>query len=325
MPTAAPSTGTRPAAGTGSNVASQSASQGAGGSGGRQFSGIVGTASTVITAEEIAHSPAQTLQEIIAQTPGVQLTSLFGGVNGAKTSVDLRGFGAFATSNTLVLINGRRLNDLDMAGVDFSTIPRDSIERIEITRGNSGAVLYGDNAIGGVINIVLKNGVGGPPVAMRAEAGVGSFNQRLANLSATTNYGPWSTSFYGNAIKSDGYRENNALDQRNGVGNLNYTTPDLKAFLTVTGDDQKLGLPGGRIVSPSQGINELVTNRRGAATPFDYANQQGASATAGFTKTILNGVDLIVDGGVRDKKQQGAFFSPFATQLRPQPICRHGP
>lgn len=312
VPATAPSTGTRPAAGTGSNVASQSASQGAGESGGRQFSGIVGASATVITAEEIAHSPAQTLQEIIAQTPGVQLTSLFGGVNGAKTSVDLRGFGAFATSNTLVLINGRRLNDVDMAGVDFSTIPRDSIERIEITRGNSGAVLYGDNAVGGVINIVLKNGVGGPPVAMRAEAGVGSFNQRMASISTALNSGPWSTSFYGNAIKSDGYRVNNALDQHSGVGNLNYTTPDLKAFLTVTGDDQKLGLPGGRIVDPSIGVNELITARRAAATPFDYANQQGASATAGFTKTILNGVDLIVDGGVRDKKQQGAFFSPFA-------------
>src|SRR5438874_2091278 len=308
VPAAAPSTATQPAAGTGSNVASQSASQGAGGSSGRQFSGIVGTTSTVITAEEIAHSPAQTLQEIIAQTPGVQLTSLFGGVNGAKTSVDLRGFGAFATSNTLVLINGRRLNDIDMAGVDFSTIPRDSIERIEITRGNSGAVLYGDNAVGGVINIVLKNGVGGPPVAIRSEAGVGSFNQRLANLSATTNYGPWSTSFYGNAIKSDGYRENNALDQRNGVGNRNYTTRDLKPFLTVTGDDQKLGFPGGRIVDPSIGVNELVTARRAAATPFDYGNQQGASATAGFTKTLWNGAELIVDGGVRDKKTQSGFF-----------------
>jgi iron complex outermembrane receptor protein len=308
VPAAAPSTGAPPAGG-----GSDGSSQSAGGSGGRQFSGIVGTSATVITAEDIARSPAQTLQEIIAQTPGVQLTSLFGGVNGARTSVDLRGFGAFATSNTLVLINGRRLNDIDIAGVDFSTIPRDSIERIEITRGNSGAVLYGDNAVGGVINIVLKNGVGGPPVAIRSEAGVGSFNQRLANLSATTNYGPWSTSFYGNAIKSDGYRVNNALDQRNGVGNLNYTTPDLKAFLTVTGDDQKLGLPGGRIVDPSAGINELVTNRRGAATPLDYANQQGASATAGFTKTLWNGVDLIVDGGVRDKKQQAAFFNPFSS------------
>ncbi len=281
----------------------------------RQFSGIVGASTTVITSEDIAHSPAQTVQEIIAQTPGVQLTSLFGGVNGVKTSVDLRGFGAFATSNTLVLINGRRLNDIDMAGVDFSTIPRDSIERIEIIRGNSGAVLYGDNAVGGVINIVLKNGVGGPPVAIRGEAGVGSFNQRLANVSIAANSGPWSTSFYGNGIRSDGYRVNNALDQRNGVGNVNYTTPDFTAFLTLSGDDQKLGFPGGRLVDPSIGLDELATNRRGTGTPFDYGNQQGANATAGFTKTLMNGVDLIVDGGVRDKKTQSGFFGavPFAS------------
>jgi iron complex outermembrane receptor protein len=315
VPAAAPVTGTRPASGTGANVASQSAAQGAGGSGGRQFSGIVGASATVITAEEIAHSPSQTLPEIIAQVPGVQLTSLYGGVNGAKTSVDLRGFGAFATANTLVLINGRRLNDIDMAGVDLSTIPLHSIERVEITRGNSGAVLYGDNAVGGVVNIVLKNGVSGPPVAMRAEAGVGSFNQRMASVSTALNSGPWSTSFYGNAIKSDGYRVNNALDQRNGVGNLNYTTPDLKAFLTVAGDDQKLGFPGGRTVDPSIGLNQLVTDRRGTNTPFDYGNQQGASATAGFTKTIMNGVDLIVDGGVRKKDTQSGFFGavPFAS------------
>ena len=93
----------------------------------------------------------------------------------------------------------------------------------------------------------------------------GSFNQRMAAVSTAVNSGPWSTSFYGNGIKSDGYRVNNALDQRNGVGNLNYTTPDLKAFLTVTGDDQKLGFPGGRLVDPSIGVNELVTDRRGTS------------------------------------------------------------
>jgi iron complex outermembrane recepter protein len=306
VPAAAPSRGTTPAAGTGSNVSSN-VSPTTGGS------GIVGTSSTVITAEDIAHSPAQTVQEIIAQVPGVQLQSLFGGVNGAKTSVDLRGFGAFATNNTLFLLNGRRLNDVDKAGFDLSTIPLYSIERIEIIRGNSGAVLYGDNAVGGVINIVTKNGVGGPPVAMRAEAGVGSFNQRMANVSAALNSGPWSTSFYGNGIKSDGYRVNNALDQRNGVGNINYTTPDLTAFLTVTGSDQKLGLPGGRLVDPSIGLNELVTNRRGTSTPFDYANQQTASVTTGFTKTLMNGVDLIVDGGYRKRDTQSGFFGPVPT------------
>src|SRR6476620_6597746 len=279
----------------------------------RQFAGIVGASTSVITAEDIAHSPAQSIQEIIAQTPGVQLTSLYGGVNGVGTSVDLRGFGAFASSNTLLLINGRRVNDVDIAGVDFSTIPRDSIERIEITRGNSGAVLYGDNAVGGVINVVLKNGVGGPPVAIRGEAGVGSFNQRLANVSVATNSGPWSTSFYGNAIKSDGYRVNNALDQLNGVGNVNYTTPGLTAFLTLSGDSEKLGFPGGRTVHPSIGLDQLATERRGTNTPFDYGNQQGANATAGFTKTLLNGVDLIVDGGVRDRKNQAGFFGLLPT------------
>jgi iron complex outermembrane receptor protein len=279
----------------------------------RQFAGIVGAATTVITAADIANSPAQTVQEIIAQTPGVQLTTLFGGVNGARTTVDLRGFGAFATANTLVLINGRRLNDIDMAQVNLSTIPREAIERIEITRGNSGAVLYGDNAIGGVINIVTKTGAGGPPIAMRFEAGTGSFNQLAGSVSTALNSEPWSASFYGNGIKSDGYRVNNTLDQRNGIGNINYSTPDLTAFLTLSGDDQKLGLPGGRLVDPSIGVNELATNRRGTATPFDYANQQGASATSGFTKSLENGVDLIVDGGVRTKKQQSGFFgtTPF--------------
>ena len=281
--------------------------------GNRQFAGIVGASTTVISAADIAQSPAQTIHEIIAQTPGVQLTTLFGGVNGAKTSVDLRGFGAFATANTLVLINGRRLNDIDMAQVDLTTIPRDAIERLEITRGNSGAVLYGDNAVGGVINIVLKNGVGGPPTAMRFEAGVGSFNQLIGSVSTAFSSGPWSASFYGNGIKSDGYRVNNAFDQRNGVGNVNYSTPDLSAFLTLSGDDQKLGLPGGRFVDPSIGLNDLATNRRGANTPFDYANQQGASLTSGFTKSLWNGVDLIVDGGIRNKKQQSGFFgaTPF--------------
>ncbi len=295
------STGTAPTTGTGGN------------GGGRQFAGIVGSSSTVITADDIAHSPVQSLPDILAQVPGVQLQTPYGGPNGAKTSVDLRGFGAFASDNTLFLLNGRRLNDVDKAGFDLTTIPLDSIERIEITRGNSGAVLYGDNAVGGVVNIITKTGAGGPPATIRAEGGVGSFNTRMAAISAALNSGPWSTSFYGNGIKSDGYRVNNALDQRNAVGNVNYNTSDRSAFLTVTGSDQKLGLPGGRLVDPSIGVNELLTDRRGAATPFDYANQQTSSVTAGFTKTLMNGVDLIVDGGWRQRDTQSGFFGTVPT------------
>src|SRR3954452_3665209 len=60
VPAAAPSTGTRPAAGTGSATSVQSAPQVAGGASAERFSGIVGASSTVITAEQIAHSPSQT-------------------------------------------------------------------------------------------------------------------------------------------------------------------------------------------------------------------------------------------------------------------------
>ncbi len=277
----------------------------------RLYGGIVGAATSIITAEDIARSPGQTVQDVLATVPGVQLQSLYGATNGVGTTVDVRGFGAFASSNTLILINGRRVNDLDMAGVDLSTIPLQSIERIEVTRGNSGAVLYGDNAIGGVINIVTKTGAGaGKPITMRAEAGVGSFNQRFGNVSATTNYGPWSSSVFANIIHSDGYRKNNELDQRNAVGEVRYTTSDFSAFLNMSADDQRLGLPGGRAVTATK--NELVTDPRGATTPLDYGKKQGLNVTAGFTKALWSGAELIVDGGVRDKRQQAGYFSPFA-------------
>lgn len=273
--------------------------------------GIVGTSTSVITADDIARSPGNTIQDVLAREPGIQTTNLFGGVNGAQSTVDLRGFGAFGAQNTLVLINGRRVNDLDLDQVNFGAIPKSSIERIEITRGNSGAVLYGDNAVGGVINIITKSPVGGPPSA-RIETAYGSFNQREVAGSASASNGPWSASAYANALASAGWRDNNSLHQTNGVGEVRYTVQDFSAFLNVTGDDQRLGFPGARKVDPSIGLNQLSTDPRSATTPFNYGNRQGFSVTTGFTRQVNDGLQLIVDGGIRQKKQQAAFFTDCA-------------
>jgi iron complex outermembrane receptor protein len=270
---------------------------------------ITGASSTVITSEDIARSPGTTLQDVLAREPGIQVTNLFGQINGAQTTVDMRGFGATATSNTLVLVNGRRLNDIDIAGVDFSAIPRESIERIEITRGNSGAVLYGDGAVGGVINIVTKNAFELPPSA-RIEGGFGSYNYREGTLSANASSGGFATSVTGTGIWSDGYRQNNKLRQQSAVGDFRWAIdPNTSAYVNVSGDAQNLGLPGGRHVTLTS--SELVTDRRGAATPFDFANKQGANLTLGGTRTLWQGTEVIVDGGVRYKNQTAAFFNSF--------------
>jgi iron complex outermembrane receptor protein len=273
--------------------------------------GIVGTSTTVITKEEIARATSQSITEILSEHSGIQVQHVVAGINGARDVVDMRGFGASATSNVLVLVNGRRFNDFDVQGFDFSSIPLNSIERIEVTRGNSGAVLYGDGAVGGVINIVTKTGEK-QPGSVRIEAAYGSFRTTEGRASANAAAGPFSLAFSGIGIQTDGYRENSQLRQRGLTGDMRYVTDEGSVYFNFVADDQKLGLPGGRLVTPTS--SELETDRRGAATPNDFSNKQGQNYTAGFTRMLTPSMELIVDGSLRRKTQQAQLFflgSPF--------------
>ncbi|MBF0460301.1 MAG: TonB-dependent receptor [Magnetococcales bacterium] len=272
--------------------------------------GISGASTTLITAAEIERSPGQTLPDLLARQPGIQVQNLYGGVNGANSVIDLRGFGAAAVPNTLVLINARRLNDVDLAGIDLGSIPRASIERIEIIRGSSGAVLYGDGAVGGVINIVTKNGFNDPP-SYRAEGALGSFRQREGNLAASQTVDATALSLYGNTIDSNGYRANNALRQSNAVGEIRQSIDRGELYLNLSGDTQHLGLPGARQVTLTS--NQLASDRTGTASPADYADKQGMNAALGGTRRLGEGMELVLDAGIRHKEQQSAFFSPWGS------------
>jgi iron complex outermembrane recepter protein len=272
----------------------------------RLGAGIPGASTTIITEEEIARSPATTLPEMLAQEAGIQIQSLYGAsAAGARTSVDLRGFGAAASANTLVLVNGRRLNDVDLAGIDFITIPRDSIERIEITRGNSGAVLYGDGATGGVINIITKTGQTKP--YYKVGGGLGSYARREGSASAAQVFGPVSTAISTNIISADGYRINNKLRQRNLVGDLRSTLDSGTAYLNFAYDHQYLGFPGVRQIT--QTSNAFETNPRGATTERDFGTREGFSGTLGVTRELADNVEMIFDLGARSKEQHTETFS----------------
>lgn len=260
--------------------------------------GITGTSTTVISYEEIQRSPGDTIQEVLSRQPGIQIRSLYGGVGGAGTTVDMRGFGATASANTLVLVNGRRLNDIDLAGIDFAAIPKDSIERIEVIRGNSASVLYGDGAMGGVINIITS---GAARPGFTVEAGIGTLGRREASASARQSAGGFDMTAYGNFVNSDGYRDNNKLLQRNANGDIRKHMDFGDLYMNFSVDDQQLGLPGER----SSRRNNV--HPRGATNPYDYANKQGQNLTIGGTYLIGNFADLVVDAGVR-RKSQDAYF-----------------
>ena len=273
----------------------------------RLNSGMVGTSNSIITAQDIERSPAQNLPDILSREVGIQVQHLLSSTNGSRDGVDLRGFGAFAQSNVLILVNGRRYQDFDLQGFDFSSIPLNSIERIEITRGNSSTVLYGDGAIGGSINIVLKKG-SSAGAANRIDTLAGSFKYWEGRASAVATSGPWSVGAFGNAIDSDGYRVNSALRQRNINATLNYATPNLGAYFTVAGDRQNQGLPAGLNNLPGNFPYTLDTPWQ-SNTPLDWGRKQSISFATGFNATLSPGVELIVDGGVRRKFQQAQFFN----------------
>jgi len=85
----------------------------------RLGAGLTGNVTTVISTEDIERSPGRTITEILSLEAGVRFQDLYGGTNGAGQTIDVRGFGEPATVNTLILINGRRLSDMDLASVDF--------------------------------------------------------------------------------------------------------------------------------------------------------------------------------------------------------------
>jgi iron complex outermembrane recepter protein len=116
---------------------------------------------SVITREEIDHAGIQSAQELLER---VSANQSFGGSNSALgigslitgyTAASLRGLGA---ERTLVLLNGHRLAPYALSGgnaVDLSGIPLAAIERVEILKDGASAI-YGTDAIGGVINFILR-------------------------------------------------------------------------------------------------------------------------------------------------------------------------
>lgn len=274
----------------------------------------------VVDSATIEASGASTTSDLLRGIPGVQIEDLFG--NGSQVNISVRGFSGTANANTLVLVNGRRLNHSDTAGADIHHIfPRD-IERIEVLTGSAGA-LYGDQAVGGVINIITKR----PAAAEhRVSAKTGSFNYSALQFSSTMQLNEsLGYRFSAETFATDNYRDNSAQENDNFSGTLDYEKDGNRLFLEVQQISDELELPGALIESeydddPTQSFSTFAD---------DFINEDTSVTRVGYERDLQGHVFSIdttfrtTDADLRNSFRFGAspadgFSKRQNTSLNPK-------
>ncbi|MEG1339100.1 TonB-dependent receptor [Cetobacterium sp.] len=224
----------------------------------------------IVLGEEIKKSGAQTIPEALKIIPGVKSGE---GEDGSGI-IDIRGQGKQYDRNTAILIDGVKMNPIEMTKFDFSTISIDSIEKIEIIPGNA-SVLYGDNTVGGAINIITKNGNFAEYVNIRGEAS--SYNTLKYGTDFSTNLDDLNIFGRYNKKTSNGYREN----QRYNIENI-----ELGSKYKVTKNSDlliKYDYLNGYKRNPGKLTEaQLEEDRRQASTPKDWTKNESNRFTGAY-------------------------------------------
>lgn len=158
-----------------------------------------GSSISVVKGETLATSNPGSLVDALRTVPGLDISE--SGGPGSTTNIRLRGAN---TGQTLVMIDGIRINDPTAASgdFDFAMFAPSAIERIEVLKGPQSA-LYGSDAMGGVVNIITKKGSGPAQFNIRTEGG--SYGTAATNGSVTGSWGPWSYAVTGGGQHSNGF------------------------------------------------------------------------------------------------------------------------
>ncbi len=137
----------------------------------------------VIDRQQIEQAGAQTVAQLLAQFAGAEVAETGG--QGRVTGLFLRGT---KTAQSLVLLNGVRLENASSGGANLEFIPLGLIEKIEVVQGPASAT-YGSSAVGGVIHIFTRSDK--PVTSLQASAGSNSTLQARAATAGVFSKGDW--------------------------------------------------------------------------------------------------------------------------------------
>ena len=212
---------------------------------------------SIVTREQIEQSGARHLADVLRGQGGIQISDPFG--DGSRTSVGMRGFGETANANTLIMVDGRRLNNMDIGVPDLNSISLKDVKRVEIIQGSAGT-LFGVQVVGGVINIITDTP---GDFSAFAEAGYGSYESynARAGVSHRLDNG-FSYRFTLDKKETDNYRDNNALNYENVAGRLGYEHTSGEVFFDFQHVDEDLDTPAALFAA------EVAADRRQVTVDF---------------------------------------------------------
>ncbi|MES2159702.1 MAG: TonB-dependent receptor [Pseudomonadota bacterium] len=254
----------------------------------------------VITAEDIQRAGANDVNTAIRKVGGVYGRQSLDG--SPDFSLDLRGFGTNSAQNMVIVLDGVRLSENELSNAILSTIPIDTVDHIEITRGGA-SVLYGDGATGGVINIVTKR----PEKNTRRGSVFVEGGQFRAGEARVSGFQAWD-GFAADATlgtqRTDNYRDNNEFKQTHFSGGAQWFDNAGRAGFRYEGARQDMRLPGD--------LTEAMykANPRQAKTPDNYGNLDSDRFTA-FGQRRIGGYELAADLSYRKKKAVSTYFGTY--------------
>jgi vitamin B12 transporter len=257
----------------------------------------VGSATTVITREEIEKHEAIVVSDVLRSVPGLDVTQY--GTPGSLTSLFTRGTNS---TQTLVLVDGVRMNSPYFGGYDWSGMTTENIDRIEIVRGPFSA-LYGSDAIGGVVQIFTRPGAGGVSGRATGEAGNQGQGQGSAFLSAAE--GPVTAAASYRYVGFDGDRPNSDWRQRNGSASLQAKLGDVGRIGVEWGlIDGEVGNPG-PVGAPS--------------TARGFTHEGRLSIPGNFALSDTNHLDVLL-AGVKSEPAYRDTAGGFSSQTDAQTL-----